>query len=100
MSASAHKLSGPKGVGMLYIKAGIELPPLIHGGGQERHMRAGTENVPGIAGFGKAAQLAFSTMRERSEKISGLRDYLIRQVLALDVYKRQDMGCVEKLESA
>lgn len=88
MSASAHKLSGPKGVGMLYIKAGIELPPLIHGGGQERHMRAGTENVPGIAGFGKAAQLAFSTMRERSEKISGLRDYLIRQVLALVPYTR------------
>ncbi len=81
LSASAHKLQGPKGVGCLYIRPGISIGPLIHGGGQERHRRAGTENVPGIVGFGKAAQLALAEMNTRAKKERDLRDYLIRSVL-------------------
>jgi len=58
LSASAHKLGGPKGIGCLYIRDGIKLSPLIFGGGQEKHLRAGTENTLGIIGFGEAARLA------------------------------------------
>lgn len=81
LSASAHKLYGPKGVGCLYIRQGIELPPLIFGGAQEHGMRAGTENVAGIAGFGKAAALAQTEMQETMQRETELRDYLIEQVL-------------------
>ena len=62
LSASGHKLYGPKGVGILYIRENVRLQPLIHGGAQERGRRAGTLNVPGIVGFGKAAALAGETM--------------------------------------
>ena len=82
LSASGHKLNGPKGVGLLYCRENLRLHPLIFGGAQERGRRAGTLNVPGIVGFGKAAQLAKETMRERSEKETVLRDYLIDRVLA------------------
>lgn len=88
LSASAHKLQGPKGVGCLYIRPGISIGPLIHGGGQERHRRAGTENVPGIVGFGKAAQLALAEMNTRAKKERELRDYLIRSVLSQIPYSR------------
>lgn len=82
LSASGHKCGGPKGVGLLYVKKGVKLPPFLHGGAQERGKRAGTSNVPGIVGFGKAAQMAARTMQERSETEMHLRDYLIDRVLA------------------
>lgn len=80
LSASAHKINGPKGIGFLYIKKGLKLRSFIHGGGQERARRAGTENVPGIVGFGKAAAIAIETMEDRTKKESKLRDYLIKRI--------------------
>jgi len=88
LSASGHKLYGPKGVGVLYIRENVRLRPLIHGGAQERGRRAGTLNVPGIVGFGKAAALAGETMQERAAKETALRDYLIDRVLAEIPYTR------------
>jgi len=82
LSLSSHKLNGPKGVGAIYIKKGTRLTPLIHGGGQERGIRAGTENVPGIVGFGKACELANQQLDEHYEKLSSIRDELIEKVLA------------------
>lgn len=82
LSASGHKLGGPKGVGILYCRENLRLLPLLHGGAQERGRRAGTLNVPGIVGFGKAAELAGETLPERMERISALRDHLIDSVLA------------------
>ena len=81
LSSSGHKLNGPKGIGFLYIRKGLKLRSFIHGGAQERHRRAGTENVPGIVGFGKAVELAMATMKERTDKEIQLRDYLIDTVL-------------------
>lgn len=81
LSASAHKFNGPKGIGFLYIREGRNIPPFVHGGDQERKSRAGTENVPGIVGMGRAARLAHETMQEREEKESRLRDYLIYSIL-------------------
>ncbi len=80
LSASAHKLNGPKGVGMLYIRAGVKTGALIHGGGQEREKRAGTENVPGIVGFGAAARRAVENMERAAGRERELRDYLIRRI--------------------
>ena len=88
LSASGHKLYGPKGVGILYIRENVRLQPLIHGGAQERGRRAGTLNVPGIVGFGKAAALAGETMQERAARETALRDYLIDRVLAEIPYTR------------
>ena len=88
LSASGHKLNGPKGVGILYCRENVRLHPLIHGGAQERGRRAGTLNVPGIVGFGKAAALAGETMQERRAKETALRDYLIDRVLAEIPYTR------------
>lgn len=82
LSASGHKLGGPKGVGILYCRENLRLLPLLHGGAQERGRRAGTLNVPGIVGFGKAAELAGETLPERMERVSALRDHLIDSVLA------------------
>lgn len=82
LSASGHKLGGPKGVGILYCRENLRLQPLLHGGAQERGRRAGTLNVPGIVGFGKAAALAGQSLQERMERESRLRDYLIDRVLA------------------
>lgn len=79
-SASAHKLNGPNGVGFLYIRTGVKIRSFIHGGGQERKRRAGTENVPGIVGFGAAVKRAADTMKERTEKEIRLRDYLIEKI--------------------
>lgn len=80
LSASAHKLNGPKGIGFLYIRKGVKIRSFIHGGAQERKRRAGTENVPGIVGFGAAVKRAAATMEERAEKETKLRDYLIKKL--------------------
>ena len=88
LSASGHKLNGPKGIGFLYIKKGLKLRSLIHGGGQERKRRAGTENVPGIVGFGKAVELAVAGMEDKIKKETELRDYMIERVLAEIPYVR------------
>ena len=80
LSASAHKLNGPKGIGFLYIRKGLKTRSFIHGGAQERSRRAGTENVPGIVGLGAASARAFSRMEEKTEKEIELRDYLIRRI--------------------
>ena len=81
LSASGHKLSGPKGIGFLYIRKGVKIRSFVHGGGQERKRRAGTENVPGIVGIGTATARAIRTMEERTRKEAELRDYLISRVL-------------------
>ncbi|NBJ92188.1 cysteine desulfurase NifS [Parablautia muri] len=80
LSASGHKLNGPKGIGFLYIRKGVKIRSFIHGGAQERSRRAGTENVPGIVGLGVAAKLAFSQLEQRAAKVQKLRDYLIEQI--------------------
>ena len=80
LSASGHKLNGPKGIGFLYIRQGLKLKSFIHGGAQERKRRAGTENVPCIVGLGKAVEIAMATMDERIKKESELRDYLIARI--------------------
>lgn len=81
LSSSGHKLNGPKGIGFLYIRKGIKIRSFLHGGAQERKRRAGTENVPGIVGFGKAVELALATMEERTARERELRDHLIERVL-------------------
>jgi cysteine desulfurase len=81
LSASAHKLYGPKGVGLLYIRKGVKLTPLLQGGDQERRRRASTQNVPGIAGFSRAVELAEKEMLPESERQAALRDRLIRELL-------------------
>ncbi|MEE8193935.1 MAG: cysteine desulfurase NifS [Dehalococcoidales bacterium] len=81
LSVSAHKLYGPKGVGALYIRKGTRLAPLLHGGGQERGWRSGTENVPGIVGFGRAVELARQEMVREAPWLGYLRDKLIKGLL-------------------
>ena len=88
LSASGHKLNGPKGIGFLYIKKGIKLRSLIHGGAQERKRRAGTENVTGIVGLGKAVEIAMATMEERTAKETAMRNHLIERILAEIPYAR------------
>ena len=80
LSASGHKLNGPKGIGMLYIRKGVKIRSFVHGGAQERKRRAGTENIPGIVGFGKACEIAVNTMKERTAKEAQLRDYLMERI--------------------
>lgn len=82
LSGSAHKTGGPKGIGFLYIRQGVKLCSLIHGGQQEKGRRAGTENIPGIAGYGAALRKAEASMKERMEKETALRDYMIDRLLA------------------
>ena len=81
LSASGHKLNGPKGIGFLYIRKGVKIRSFVHGGGQERKRRAGTENVPGIVGLGTAVARAVRTMEDRTSKEIELRDYMIEKVL-------------------
>jgi len=77
LSLSAHKLHGPKGVGALFVRRGVELEPLIRGGGQERGLRSATENVAGIVGLGMAAELARTELSEEAERVTRLRDRII-----------------------
>ena len=97
LSASGHKLNGPKGIGFLYIRKGVKIRSFIHGGAQERKRRAGTENVPGIIGLGKAVERAVATMAERSAKEIELRDYLIGRVLEEIPYCRLNGDPVDRL---
>ena len=80
LSASAHKLNGPKGIGMLYIRGGLKIRSFVHGGAQERNRRAGTENVPGIVGYAAAVQRAQRLMEEKGRRERELRDYLIDRI--------------------
>ena len=81
LSASGHKINGPKGVGIMYLRNGVRLGSFIHGGAQERSKRAGTHNTPGIVGFGAATKLAKETLEERAEYEKNLRDYLMERVM-------------------
>ena len=82
LSISAHKIYGPKGIGALYIRKGTRLEPIIHGGGHERGLRSSTENIPGIVGLGKAAELAERRMSEDTAHLTNLRDQLIKSTLS------------------
>ncbi|WP_394921313.1 cysteine desulfurase NifS [uncultured Robinsoniella sp.] len=88
LSASGHKLNGPKGIGFLYIRKGVKIRSFVHGGAQERKRRAGTENVPGIVGLGAAVQRAMDTMEARTAQEIKLRDHLIERVLKEVPYTR------------
>lgn len=88
LSASGHKFNGPKGIGFLYIRTGVKSRSFMHGGAQERKRRGGTENVPGIVGIGKAAELAMASMEARAAKETELRDYLIKRVMEEVPYTR------------
>ena len=82
LSLSAHKFHGPKGVGVLYVRRGTKLDSLIHGGAQERGLRAGTPNVPGAVGLAKALELAAASLPESADRVRALRDQLIREIRA------------------
>lgn len=88
LSSSAHKINGPKGIGFLYIRKGVKIRSLLHGGAQERKRRAGTENVPGIVGYGVAAERAARTMDARTAQEREVRDYLIEKIEAEIPYCR------------
>ena len=97
LSSSAHKLNGPKGIGFLYIRKGVKIRSFIHGGAQERKRRAGTENVPGIVGYGCAARRAVQTMKERTEKEIQVRDHLISRITREVPYCRLNGDPVKRL---
>ena len=97
LSASAHKLSGPKGIGFLYIRKGLKLRSLIHGGAQERSRRSGTENVPGIVGFGVAVERAMKEQETRRDKEIRLRDYLIARITKEIPYCRLNGHPIKRL---
>ncbi len=84
MTLSSHKIYGPKGAGAIFVRKGTRLEPLFHGGGHERKLRSGTENVPGIVGFGEALDLACREMRKEGERLTRLRDRLIRGILKIE----------------
>lgn len=97
LSLSGHKLNGPKGVGVLYVKKGTRITSFMHGGAQERGKRAGTENVPGVMGLAKALELSLENREEKSKKIGELRDYLIERVLKEIPYSRLNGHRVDRL---
>ena len=84
LSASAHKFHGPKGAGFLYLRSGIVIENLIHGGNQERGRRSGTENVPGIVGLGKALEILTEEMDRKNEALISLRDKLTQGLLEIE----------------
>lgn len=88
LSASGHKINGPKGIGILYIRDSVKIGAFVHGGAQERGRRAGTHNTPGIVGFAKATELAVQNMEKRADHERKLRDYLIDRVLKEIPYSR------------
>jgi cysteine desulfurase len=88
LSASGHKLYGPKGVGMLYVRKGVRMLPLMHGGDQEQHRRASTHNVPGIVGFGKSVELAKEEMGKETEQLIYLRDKMINGIFSIIEFTR------------
>lgn len=97
LSSSAHKINGPKGVGFLYIRKGVKIRSFVHGGAQERKRRAGTENVPGIVGYGAAARRAWSSMEERTSRERDLRDYLIKRITEEIPYVKLNGDPVKRL---
>ena len=97
LSSSAHKINGPKGIGFLYIRKGVKIRSFVHGGAQERKRRAGTENVPGIVGYGAAADRAAKTMEERAKKEIELRDYLIGRITSEIPYVKLNGDPVKRL---
>jgi cysteine desulfurase len=97
LSLSSNDMYGPKGVGALYIKKGTKIQPIIQGGGQERGLRSGTENIPGIVGMGKAAEIAKRGMEKEGERLTGLRDRLIKGVLEKIEYSFLNGHPVERL---
>ena len=97
LSASGHKIHGPKGIGIMYIRKGVKILSFNHGGAQERRRRAGTHNVPGIVGMGKAAELAAGHMETKTKQIRELRDYLIERVLTEIPYSRLNGHRVHRL---
>ncbi len=84
LSMSSHKIHGPKGVGALYVRKGIRIEPIMHGGGHERGLRSSTENVAGIVGFAKACEIARNEMKKDAKKMMKLRDKIIREVLKIE----------------
>ncbi|KIR02389.1 Cysteine desulfurase [Lachnospiraceae bacterium TWA4] len=97
LSASGHKVHGPKGIGFLYIRKGVKIRSFIHGGAQERKRRAGTHNVPGIVGMGKATELAVANMEENMAYEIKLRDHLIERVMAEIPYTKLNGDRVKRL---
>jgi cysteine desulfurase len=81
INAAAHKFNGPKGVGFIYIRSGLALKPILHGGAQERNMRGGTENVYGIIGLAKALELAYSDLNEKQQHIKKIKTHMINALL-------------------
>jgi len=80
LSASSHKIHGPKGVGFLYMREGVKFQPIVYGGGQQKNMRSGTENVPGIAGMAKAAELVYAHLDEDVQRLYELKEYFTEQI--------------------
>ena len=97
LSASGHKFNGPKGIGIMYIRTGVKIRSFIHGGAQERKRRAGTENVPGIVGLGKAVELAMASMDQRMKQETELRDYAISRIEKEIPYCRLNGDRVKRL---
>lgn len=97
LSSSAHKINGPKGIGFLYIRKGVKIRSFVHGGAQERRRRAGTENVPGIVGYGAAAKRAAETMEVRTAKEVELRDHMIKRIISEIPYAKLNGDPVKRL---
>ena len=97
LSSSGHKINGPKGIGFLYIRKGVKIRSFVHGGAQERKRRAGTENVPGIVGYGAAANRALKTMKARTARENELRDYMIGRIMKEIPYVKLNGDSVKRL---
>ena len=103
LSVSAHKIHGPKGVGFLYIDEKVKIRPILYGGGQQKDMRSGTENVPGIAGMGRAAREIYTDHQQKVEYITGLKDYMTDRMASLPgvtVNSRKGMESAPQIVSA